>query len=260
MALGLIQGLTEFLPVSSSGHLALALPVARALGLEVGAIQQDVAFDLLLHLATMTVVLGAFWKHLLHFWRNERIVLGYLAVGSIPTAAAGLLFEGEFEAIRRSPLAVSAALLVTAAGLLLADRITTPTLRLPRLGVAGSLVVGLCQALAIVPGISRSGATLTGGIVRGLSRDDAVVFSFLLFLPAVAGASLLKGLKEPEAFLALRLGPSLAAFAVAVASGYAALRLLLRVVRTRRLSLFAYYCIALALAGGVLFGRAGRGG
>ena len=243
--LGLIQGLTEFLPVSSSGHLALANQAGY------GA-RTTVAFDLLLHLGTLLVILQVFYRRFLALCRHTPRVAGYVVLGSVPAAAAGFLFGDTFEALRESPFAVCAALFVTAGGLVLAETRRTGTTPLADLGAPGSFTVGLGQALAIVPGVSRSGTTIAAGLVCGLDREGAIAFSFFLMVPIVLGAALLKALRHPESFTALPVGPAFCGFLVSVVSGAVALRLLIRLVRERRLRIFAIYCAVLG-AGGLLY-------
>ncbi len=247
LLLGLIQGLTEFLPVSSSGHLALAGHLGRNH-------PQNVALDLLLHLATMLVVAEAFWRDLLAYWRQQRIIIAYLAAGTIPAVIVGMLFRHELTALRDSPMMICTALIITAISLVIADRAKTSTGSLGQLGYFGSLVIGICQALAIVPGISRSGSTIAAGTLCGLQREDAVKFSFLLMVPVVFGASLLKLIKEPQSFAALTPGPCAVAFAATLVSGYFALKILMRLVRQQKLTYFAVYCAVIAIAGFVYFG------
>jgi len=247
VALGILQGATEFLPISSSGHLALAETLITSR-------QESVAFDLLLHVATVLVVIKAYGRDLLSYWREQRSVFAYLAVGTVPAVCVGLLFHKQLEAIRSEPLLVCAALLVTAASLAAAETIRVPASALNRLGYGRSLVIGLCQALAIVPGISRSGSTIAGGMLSGLAREDAVKFSFLLMIPVVLGASVYKFLRDPGELDALPFGPCLAGFLAALVVGYLALWFLLHLVRRRSLLCFAAYCTFIALTGFIYFG------
>ncbi len=246
--LGFLQGITEFLPVSSSGHLALA----EHLGSDTGP--EDIAFDILLHLATVLVVCAAFWKDFVRYWQEQRLVIAYLVVASVPTAIAGAFFMDEFKALRESPIAVCAALLVTAAALVVADRTEGRNQPAVAMGWFGALCVGLCQALAITPGISRSGLTLTGGLVNGLRRTDALAFSFLLMVPAVLGAAGLQVVKHTDEVKNILTGPALTGAAVAAVSGYFALKVLMGMVRGRRLKWFALYCAVISISGLVWFG------
>jgi undecaprenyl-diphosphatase len=249
--LGILQGVTEFLPVSSSGHLALAqhLGLGAADG-RPGA----VAFDILLHMATLLVVLQAFWREITRVVNADRIVLGYLAVASVPAALVGMAGR-EFivDGVRQSPVAVCAALLLTGGFIYLCDRFPLRERRMRMLGLGGACAVGLAQALALVPGISRSGLTITGGVVTGLRRDEAVRFSFLLMIPAVAGAAIYDLAREPASWQSLPPGPAAAGFVAAAATGYLALRLLRLMVVRQRLGIFAAYCAVVGGGGLVYF-------
>ena len=246
--LGLIQGLTEFLPVSSSGHLALA----RHLGLgEAG----NIVFDILLHVATLLVVLAFFWKQLLWYLKNDRIVIFYIIIASIPTGIIGYLFRHYFEALRESPTMICIGLLITAAALAMAEMSKSASYQLRDMGKFGAFFIGLCQTLAIVPGISRSGLTISGAMLSGVDKEEAFRFSFLLSIPVVLGAALLKGIeifRESELAVLrehLPLGPCIIGFITAVISGYLALHILRSVILGRRLVWFAAYCCAIALIG-----------
>ncbi len=248
--LGLVQGVTEFLPISSSGHLALA-------GHLFGDAPQSLFFDILLHLATVVVVIGYFYKDFLHFWSRRPVVIVYLAIGIVPAGLVGLLFHDPIGALRESPVAVCCSLLVTAGALVAAERILVSPVPLPRMGVRRSLIIGMTQALAIVPGISRSGSTIAGGVLCGLSREDAIRFSFLLMVPAVLGAPLVELAREPEALASVAIGPGIVGFLVALVSGFAALRLLIIVTKQHKLLYFAAYCALVGVAGLVYFGILG---
>lgn len=247
--LGLVQGLTEFLPVSSSGHLALA----GHLGMGSAG---NPAFDVFLHVATLCVVLLFFRQAIQWYFRNDRIVLLYVLIASIPTAVVGFAFKSSFEALRQSPMMICTGLLVTAAALAFAEMTATGTSRLQDMGWFGAFFIGLCQTLAITPGISRSGLTLAGALSCGIEREEAFRFSFILSIPAVGGAALLKGIefiREPGA-TPVAYGPAIVGFLVAAISGYAALSFLRRIVIAGRLVYFAGYCCLIALLGLAYFG------
>lgn len=249
VALGLIQGLTEFLPVSSSGHLALA----QHLGMDQPL---PVAFDILLHVATVLVVLAAFGKDLLHCWRERRIVLVYIAVGTLPVVFIGLLFKDWVEGLREYPLAVCGSLLITSGVLALMSRVEKTSMTLEDTGASSPILIGLAQATALLPGVSRSGSTIAAGVLLGLERDEAVRFSFLLMIPAVLGAATLKGLqiiKDPALLEGLQFGPCLAGFIAAGISGWIAIRLVIGAVRAQRMIWFSRYCALIAIAGIVYF-------
>ncbi len=251
--LGILQGLTEFLPVSSSGHLAIAqhfLP---------GFEQPGVLFDVLLHVGTILAVLIAFRRDIWQlarapFVRGEdarvgRRMLLLLVAGSVPTAIIGLTFKDFFVSMFERITVVAAMLLVTGALLLWANWMQKRDGRkAERLTLWDALLTGIAQGCAVMPGISRSGATIAALLLRGVDGETAARFSFLLALPAVGGAALLS-LKDlpPGAFT--DLPAYLAGMAAAFITGLLAIRWLLGVVRRRRLAGFALYCW---LVGGAL--------
>jgi undecaprenyl-diphosphatase len=246
--LGVVQGLTEFLPISSSGHLVL---VERLLGLNT----PGVLFEACLHLGTLAAILVLFRSDLAALLRaltlrgtiERRKEIGLLVLGTVPIVVVGLLLRGEVDALFSSLRVVAAGLLVSGCLLLIADRRRGSARGEPR--VVDALLIGVAQAAAIVPGVSRSGATIGSGILAGISPARAARFSFLLAIPAIAGAgalSLWDGLRAGEAShdgLWIALG-SLVAFVV----GMAAIRILLAAVAKGRLWIFAAYCLALGVA------------
>jgi undecaprenyl-diphosphatase len=247
--LGLVQGITEFLPISSSGHLVLG---QRLLGLK----EPELLFDVSVHVGTLAAVLFFFrddlWSMLRGLWahdqaaRQGRRLLWLVVWGSLPTAALGLLFKDLFESLFASTTAVGTALIFT--GLLLTlTRFSPAQGRGPaETGWGRALLIGLAQGLAIVPGLSRSGTTISAGLLLGLDRRLAAHYSFVLSVPAILGALFLQlyGL-EPQTQVVL--APLLIGGAVAAASGYLALKLLLKVVRRGKLHWFAPYCVILGL-------------
>lgn len=255
--LGLIQGLTEWLPVSSSGHLVLA---QQYLGVEV-----DVFFDALLHLGTLAVILVFYrdtvrevllalaraprahresggWREV--WWEDpHRRLAALVVVGTIPTVAIGFTFEDRLVGFFESTTVVGIALLATGAWLFLARYAPEPDPDSP--GGWDALLVGLFQGLAIVPGVSRSGATIGMALQRNVEREHAVRFSFLLSIPAIAGATVLQA--DPGSLSAARgAWPAYAAgVTVAALVGYGALWLLVRIVERRGFTHFCWYCWAL---------------
>ena len=248
--LGLVQGLTEFLPVSSSGHLVLA-------GHLIGLPSTGLVFELLLHLATLAAVVFYYRSDVMGLFKavpralraprigyheDPEVRLGLLIIAaSIPTAVIGLAFKDHFEALTAYPQAVGGALLVTAV-LLLATHFIQP--RQSDLNLRVALLIGLAQGLAITPGISRSGATIALALLLGIATTQAARFSFLISIPAIAGAAILKlrdGLDQLE-FL-----PAVVGFLVASISGYLALRWLVALVKARRFAAFAPYCAVVGL-------------
>ena len=263
--LGLVQGLTEFLPVSSSGHLAAAELVAPRLGFEGAGGEEPLLFGVLLHVATLAAVLvyyrAAAWDAIRGFSRGvaalARGKLGAaidsddgtrlavaICIGTVPTGAIGLTLERPTAGIAESPLALGLCFLACAA-ILAATRWWPGGAR--RLDWRVALIIGIVQGIAVLPGVSRSGATIAAGLALGLPREEAVRFSFLLSVPAIAGAALLEldgaALAEAGEISALVAGCA-AAFVV----GFAALAVLRRIVRGGRLWLFAPYVAAVGAA------------
>jgi undecaprenyl-diphosphatase len=254
--LGLIQGFTEFLPVSSSGHLVLVPQFFNMPAAPLG-------FDILLHLATLLAVLGYFIgdvRNMLvalfaptrmepneaRFWRR---LLLWLVIGSVPAGIAGVAFGGFFEGLFSNTLAVGIFLMVS--GLLLwgSDLAhAAPSRRLrgvPHIKAADSLIIGCFQALAIAPGLSRSGATISGGTYLGLDRESATRFSFLLSIPAILGATLIKLKDIGGAFTGASGGAYVVGALAALVCGFLAVYLMLRYLRSHRLRVFAIYALAL---------------
>lgn len=255
MLLGVVQGLTEFLPISSSGHLAVAQHFLPAFH------QPGVLFDIILHLGTLLAVLAHFRLETGLLLKGLRMgesgaagrrLMWMLIVGTLPAVAAGLtvgeLVEASFTELR----VVGVGLLITGA-LLLATRWLGRNVgeerALDRVTLTDALTVGLFQSAAMVPGISRSGSTIVAGLARGLSRDAAARFSFLLSVPAIVGAAVYE---MPKAHLvpADAAAGYLAGFLTAFIIGYVAITVVLRTLASRRFHFFGYYC--LAVGGGVL--------
>lgn len=243
--LGILQGATEFLPVSSSGHLVLAQHL-------LGDFEQPgVLFDVLLHLGTMVAVVLYFRRDLAglvsSLWRRDeaaaqqRFMVGLLIAGSVPTAIIGLTFKDIFIGMFERPDLVCAMLLVTGSLLWLAERLGRRTASRTQMTFTDALVTGTVQGLAIIPGISRAGSTIAALLLRGVDGETAARFSFLLALPAVCGAALLSvgdiNHITPNATL-----PYLAGTLAALLTGLFSIHLLLDVIRRRRLRWFAYYC------------------
>jgi undecaprenyl-diphosphatase len=267
LLLGIVQGVTEFLPISSSGHLVLG----EAL---LGVHHQGIAFEVFVHFGTFLAVLTIFWGDcwaILKAWgtalrrpspghwslayqEDPFFRLGVLiCLGTIPAVVIGLLFEHQIESAFSHPLFVSCALIVTGT-ILLGTRWVRP--KDTRFGIIRALMIGAAQALAILPGISRAGSTIAGGMYAGVERSEAARFSFLLALPVIFGAAVVEG-KE-----LLHTGvPSgqaitlLVGTIVAYGAGTIALKWLLGVIRRGRLDRFAYYCYAVGLAGLIWFAR-----
>ncbi len=253
--LGLIQGFTEFLPVSSSAHLVLA---PAYFGWEFGEAQAFV-FDVLVQWGTLVAVIIFFWGDLLPIVRatllslrtrkldDPHARLGWLIVlASIPAALIGLLVKDAIQAIFVNAGLAGWLLLVTAVLLIMAEVVGKRLREMETIQPLDALIIGAFQALALLPGISRSGATIAGAMSRNLKREAAARFSFLLSVPVMIGAGLLalldlKDIPEAGTFVA----PLLIGFLVAALVGYWSIKWLLKFLATRSLYPFAIYCIVL---------------
>lgn len=252
LVLGIVQGLTEWLPVSSSGHLVIA---QELLGLTAG---ENLLFDLVVHLGTILAVCVFFRKELGRivlsmFTSKERRDensnalrrLGFLILlGTIPAGVVGVLLTERIEEIFDIRL-VGAALIVNAVMLLVSERFGAGGSK-KAANAVDALVVGLFQAVAILPGISRSGSTIGGGMLRGLERETAAVFAFLLSVPTLLGA-FAYGFATLDRF-ELDLGASVIGFVAAFLTGLASIAYLLKAVRQKRLWVFAAYCLVIGAA------------
>ncbi len=259
--LGLVQGLTEFLPVSSSGHLVL---IKHYLNYDA---EGNLPFMVVLHAGTLLATLIVYRRivgDLLRYlfagapgrWRKEGFrtaawtdergrLISLIILGCIPTAIIGFFFKDTFEGLFGNVPATSGALVITGI-LLYSTRIIPQRQRgVRRNGVGAALLIGTVQGLAITPGISRSGSTISAGMWAGLNRRVAADYSFLLSMPAIFGAMLLT-LKDVSSLPRGEISALAIGFVVSLGSGYIALRLLLRFIRHGKFHIFAWYCWAVA--------------
>lgn len=241
--LGIVQGLTEFLPVSSSAHLVMADAL-------LGIRQPGVLFETLVHVATLGAVLWVYRTRVADLargtlrWEADSVrYVGLLALASVPAGLAGVLGRDFFVSAFDRPPAAAALLLVTG-GLVWSLKRTAPSAGEPRPGPGQALLVGVAQAFAILPGISRSGSTVAAGVWRGVDPVRMAEFSFLLSVPAISGAALLE-LDGLGAAAAGGDAPALAVgFVAALVAGVAAIRLFVRTLEARSFHHFAWYCWA----------------
>lgn len=235
--LGLVQGLTEFLPVSSSGHLVIGQKLFRLA-------QPPVFFDILVHMGTMLSIViylrRKIFKFYLNFTRWPLII-----IGSIPAALVGFSLNDYLATVFDSLTLVGVCLLGTAFLLFSTRLVKNNQKDLDKLSLRDALAIGLLQALALLPGISRSGSTITAGLWRGLNNESAFLFSFFLGLPAMLGALALQLTDLSQNHF--QLGPSLLGLITATISGLLALKILERALVSRKLFYFAFYCLFAAL-------------
>jgi len=251
--LGLLQGITEFLPISSSGHLAL---VEFFLGIEEGGL----AFDVALHLGTLAGVIIYFRRDFMMMFtalvrpgalgeeaRGQGLLALYICLGTVPAVIAGYLLKDAAETVFRTPLLIAGTLAGAGLLLLLADKWGRHQRSMNTLGLADVVVIGCAQAFALVPGVSRSGITMTAGRMLGFNRMSAARFSFLLSAPVILGA----GVYNLPAIIRQGSAPGqqgfyLAGFMAAAVSGYLVIAFLLRFVQSHSFAVFAYYRLVLA--------------
>ena len=251
--LGIVQGLTEFLPVSSSGHLALTQEI---IGLEAG--KTPIIFDLLLHVATLLAVLIYFRKRIISlacalFDRNrkeERRLIILLCVSTIPIVIAGLSLKDPLEQVREHPVIVSLLLCLTGFILFVPGWLKARPTRSPDLRT--SLLMGFAQSLALLPGISRSGTTIAAGLALGIRPALAAEFSFLLAIPAISGATILK-IDEISAIPRDQATIYLTGIAVAFVTGLLAIYAVISSIRHGKFAYFGIYCITIGIAGLIYF-------
>ncbi|MFW5787246.1 MAG: undecaprenyl-diphosphate phosphatase [Halanaerobiales bacterium] len=242
--LGIIQGLTEFLPVSSSGHLVI---FQSLLGLK----QDNLTLNVFLHFGTLIPVFIIFWEDIIEiisFKREKRQLIWLIIIGTIPAGIIGYLFDGYLENLFTSTIIAGYMLLITGVLLYLAERIGNTKKLMDEFKIHNAFFVGLAQSFAILPGISRSGSTIFAALVQDLNREDAARFSFLLSIPVILGATFLKIKEVSElglvgiTYLELIFGTVAAALA-----GYIAIKYLLHIMRQGSLNVFAYYCWIIGL-------------
>lgn len=254
---GLIQGLTEFLPVSSSGHLVFFHDLT---GFDASA---SMPFDVILHLGTLAALVIFFWQDLWRYFlafcqslikwdlknNKDQLLAWLILIATVPAAIAGLLFEKKLENIFRHSLQVAVVMVIFGVILYVADRYLMGENGIERLTPGNSLIIGLAQMLALIPGVSRSGITIIAGMEQKLKRKDAARFSFLVSVPIIFGA----GLKEmadiftKHALGGVSLTSLFIAFLVSAVTGFFCIKYFLKYLESHSLKIFAYYRIILGL-------------
>lgn len=257
--LGLVQGLTEFLPVSSSGHLVLARQLLNVSNPEM------LSFDVYVHFGTLVSVCIIFRQDISHivssFWnaartqawkaaydRNEHFRLGAaIIVASIPAAIIGLMYHDQIAETFGDPKLVSVNLVITGLILFL-TRFSMPVER-RRIGLISGFIIGLAQSVAVLPGISRSGSTISTALFLRLPPSLAARFSFLLSVPVIAGAALIETRTMVRQGMEMGFLPFIVGMLAAALTGYFSIKLLLRIIERGRFSWFAFYCFLIGIAG-----------
>ena len=254
--LGIVQGLTEFLPVSSSAHLVFVPEILK--------VQSSLVFDTILHVGSLVAVVIYFWKDIIHMLKSffsslmdiprrqfrEGIkedkfkkLAWFVIIGTIPAGLAGVLFKDTFEALFNDVFIVGFFLIITGFLLwgseMMSRRVNNKT-SLKEMSVKSSILIGIAQAFAIAPGISRSGATISAGLFLGIERELAARYSFLLSIPAILGAALVQ--MKDISTIDVSATVFIAGFIAAAVTGYIAIKIVLKLIQEKNLLIFAYYC------------------
>ena len=278
--LGFVQGATEFLPVSSSGHLAI---LKNIFGLsEIG-----ITFDIFLHVGTLAAVFLVYYKDIWELIKNLFCIIGCVffnidawlrnipirydedkikykkvisntyrrfvllaVVSTIPVAIVGFLFEDYIESVSEGLLVPGICLLITGVVLLIADALPGGNKNANNMTYKNAVAVGICQACAVFPGISRSGSTISGALISGLNRDFAVKYSFILSIPAILGAALLSVVDIAKGEVVVEsdeIGMYVVGMVIAAVVGYFAIKFLLVLVRKKKFKWFSLYCFAVGI-------------
>lgn len=268
LILGIIQGITEFLPISSSGHLVL---VESFLKLDVETLK---SFDVMVHLGTLTAIIIYFWNDVVELFmaflgllglvkknsykKEYQNLFGYIVIGTIPAVIIGLLFEDVIDFVFRNTWYVGIMMIIVAEFFLLSEKyfekINGGKEVGPKgdekvspkggeeVGLVSAVIIGIAQAFALIPGISRSGATIATGLLRGIPREKAARFSFLLGIPAIAGAGVLTLAKSVKGgMFQVDFVPVLIGFISAAISGFIAVYFLMKFLKTHTLKAFSIY-------------------
>ncbi len=242
--LGVVQGIAEFLPISSSGHLVIADALLREYS-NTTTPKESVTMEIALHFGTLLSILVVYRDDLLKLV-SDRKLMTMIVLATVPVGLVGILLKDYVDQAFGSPLLAGCALMVTAVFLLLGRKLQSSGKCLADMTVGMASVIGVFQAIAIIPGISRSGSTIAAGMATGLNREHAARFSFLIAIPAIGGATVvqMKDLVTGEEALPGSPWPVLLGTVIAFVVGLAALKLLIRLVVADRLHWFAFYCVA----------------
>jgi len=243
LILAVVQGLTEWLPVSSSGHLVITQTVF--------GLNPPLIFDVMLHVGTLIVVLTVFRKDIVDiikavikrdFETEEGKLALFIVVGSVPIAIIGFVFYDFFKSLFSNLLAVGIAIIITGSVIFFSEK----RIGNRKMGILDSLLIGLAQAVTIIPGISRSGITVATGLLRKIDKTKAFRYSFLLSVPAVIGATVMES--RDLVLGNMDMAPLFLGATISMIVGYVSLKLLKKIVMNEKFHLFAYYCWTVGIA------------
>lgn len=242
--LGIVQGITEFLPISSTAHLVL-LPVFFQWQ---GGLVDSLPFDVALHVGTLASILVCFYSDIIEILKKKRGMILTLGVGTIPAGIAGVMLHDYVDGVLRSPYVIAGTLVAFGIVMYFSDRWGARKGKAEGVGIAQAILIGIAQAVALVPGVSRSGITISAALLVGLKREEAARFSFLLSIPVIGGAALLEGRKlimhPPAGGIDYQMfGVGLAASFV---TGVIAIKFLLGYLKKHNLNVFVLYRFVLA--------------
>ena len=243
LLLGVVQGLTEFLPVSSTAHLILFPWFFNWSGPV-----DTLTFDIALHAGTLFALLLCFWKDWLDILLRRRRLLGLMFIASLPAGVLGLLLNDIVERSLRRPLVISLSLVAVGIFMLISEKTGKKQKRVGDITFADAVIIGFSQAVALIPGVSRSGITISSGLFRGIEREASARFSFLLSTPVIGGAVVLHTGKLISGHAA-GYSPGLFAygFAASAVTGFIAIKFLLHFLKSHPLNIFAHYRFLLAV-------------
>lgn len=240
--LGLVQGLTEFLPVSSSGHLVFFQKILNVSG-------NVVTFDIAVHLATLIAIFTVFYNDIWEMIKKPFAKFPlYIIIATIPAIVFALIFKDVIENAFGSGKTLAFEFVLTGLALLYAERKKSGSRDIKDMNVKDAVFIGCAQAISILPAVSRSGFTISGALVRGLNREFAAKFSFILSIPAILGAAVfdIKDIAEAGWQLSIGTGPLVAGTIAAAISGFFAIKIMLQILKKGSMKIFAYYVFAMA--------------
>ncbi|MHB8172783.1 MAG: undecaprenyl-diphosphate phosphatase [Thermincolia bacterium] len=246
--LGIIQGATEFLPISSSGHLVL---FQKLFGLKEG----NLTFGTMVHFGTLVAVVAMFWKDIVHMIKRpfDRLTL-LIVVGTVPTVIIALVFKDFFEYLFESGSSIGIEFIVTGIIIWFAENMGRGHKKMDQVSYGDAILIGILQGVAILPAISRSGLTIAGALFRGIERETAARFSFLLSVPAILGAVVLDGKNIAEQGLGqISLAPLLIGTLVSAIAGYLAIKTMIAIIQRGSMKIFSWY--VWILGGGIIIAQ-----